>query len=128
MNQAMTVGIPYTLETDEKLVNETFGPNNIRRRRTGTHELKQMTSRMAGDSPTSSSLEGAGFVLVEHRNESRRLFRRSAVGVGVLPGGRGADQKNIGGFPRRHLRSYAALGRRNRARSEADPRAGALGA
>ena len=43
MNQAKTVGIPYTLETDEKLVNETFGPNNIRRRRTGTHELKQMT-------------------------------------------------------------------------------------
>ena len=42
MNQNVTVEIPYTVETGENLVNETFGPNNIRRRKTGTHELKPM--------------------------------------------------------------------------------------
>ena len=30
--------IPYTADTGEKLVNETFGPNNIRRRSSGTIE------------------------------------------------------------------------------------------
>ena len=34
MNQTVTVNIPYTIDTGEKLVNETFGPNNIRRRKT----------------------------------------------------------------------------------------------
>ena len=31
--------IPYTVDTGETLVNETFGPNNIRRHRTGTQEI-----------------------------------------------------------------------------------------
>ena len=35
MNQDRSVDIPYIVDTGEKLVNETFGPNNIRRRRTG---------------------------------------------------------------------------------------------
>jgi hypothetical protein len=30
--------IPYTVDTGEKLVNETFGPGNIRRRYEGTWE------------------------------------------------------------------------------------------
>ena len=52
MNQNVTVEIPYTVETGENLVNETFGPNNIRRRKTGTHELKAMqiqNGRMLAD-------------------------------------------------------------------------------
>ena len=43
MVEAVTVDIPYTPDTGEKLVNETFGPNNIRRRKTGADELKSMT-------------------------------------------------------------------------------------
>ena len=45
MIQELTAGIPYTVDTGEKLVNETFGPNNIRRRKTGTHELMPMSVR-----------------------------------------------------------------------------------
>ena len=74
MNQAMTVGIPYTLETGEKLVNETFGPNNIRRRRTGTHELKQMTVQNGRRFADQLSLEEQGFVLVEHRTKVADFF------------------------------------------------------
>ena len=35
----MLAGIPYTVDTGEKLVNETFGPNNIRRKSSGAQEL-----------------------------------------------------------------------------------------
>ena len=34
MPETITVEIPYTIDSGEKLVNETFGPNNIRRSRT----------------------------------------------------------------------------------------------
>ena len=34
----MQAEITYTRDTGEKLVNETFGPNNIRRRTTGLEE------------------------------------------------------------------------------------------
>jgi hypothetical protein len=74
MIQEVTVGIPYTVENDEKLVNETFGPNNIRRRRTGTHELKQMTvqnGRLLGDR---LSLDEQGFVFVEHKTKVTDFF------------------------------------------------------
>jgi hypothetical protein len=32
----MQADIPYTVDNGEKLVNETFGPNNIRRRSIGS--------------------------------------------------------------------------------------------
>ena len=74
MDPNATVEIPYTLETGENLVNETFGPNNIRRRKTGTHELKPMqikNGRLCADQMT---LEGNGFVLVEHKTKVRDFF------------------------------------------------------
>ncbi|HEV8722309.1 MAG TPA: CmcJ/NvfI family oxidoreductase [Candidatus Binatia bacterium] len=74
MIQEVTVGIPYTVETSEKLVNETFGPNNIRRRRTGTHELKQMTVQNGRRFADELSLEEQGFVLVEHRTKVTDFF------------------------------------------------------
>ena len=79
MNQAVTVGIPYTLETGEKLVNETFGPNNIRRRRTGTHELKQMTVQNGRRVADQLSLEKQGFVLVEHNTKVKDFFDPSQL-------------------------------------------------
>jgi hypothetical protein len=67
MNETVTVGIPYTIDTGEKLVNETFGPNNIRRRRTGTHELKPMAVRNGRLVADQLSLDEHGFVFVEHK-------------------------------------------------------------
>jgi hypothetical protein len=74
MNEAVTVAIPYTVETEEKLVNETFGPNNIRRRRTGTHELKRVEARNGRLFADQLSLEEQGFVLVSHKTKVADFF------------------------------------------------------
>jgi len=74
MGEAVTVEIPYTIDTGEKLVNETFGPNNIRRRRTGTHELKQVTVRNGRLVADQLSLEEQGFVFVEHKTKVADFF------------------------------------------------------
>jgi len=42
MNETMIVDIPYTMNTGEKLVNETYGPNNIRRSKTGAENMQKM--------------------------------------------------------------------------------------
>jgi len=66
-------GIPYTVATGEKLVNETFGPNNIRRRTSGTEQLFSMEiadGRTAGR----TTLDENGFVFVEHRTAVRDFF------------------------------------------------------
>jgi ribosomal protein L34 len=74
MKESVTVGIPYTVDTGEKLVNETFGPNNIRRRRTGTHELKRMEVRNGRLIADQLSLDEQGFVLVEHKTKVTDFF------------------------------------------------------
>jgi hypothetical protein len=79
MIQEVTVGIPYTMDTGEKLVNETFGPNNIRQRRTGTHELKSMAvhnGRLLGDR---LSLDEQGFVFVEHKTKVTDFFEAAQL-------------------------------------------------
>jgi hypothetical protein len=70
----VTTEIPYTVDTGEKLVNETFGPNNIRRRKTGTHELKRMTGRNGRMLPGPLSLDKQGFTLVEHKTKVADFF------------------------------------------------------
>ena len=74
MISELTVGIPYTVDTGEPLVNETFGPNNIRRRKTGTHQLIPMSvcngRLLAGE----LSLEKQGFVFVEHKTKVANFF------------------------------------------------------
>ena len=74
MNQETTVGIPYTVDTGEKLVNETFGPNNIRRRKTGTHELMPMAVRNGRLFADEISFERNGFVLVDHKTKVADFF------------------------------------------------------
>lgn len=74
MSQEMTVGIPYTVETGEKLVNETFGPNNIRRRKTGTHELMPVPICNGRVLAGRLSLEEQGFVFVEHKTKVADFF------------------------------------------------------
>src|SRR3954471_23664783 len=74
MIQDLTVTIPYTVDTGEKLLNESFGPNNIRRSRTGIDDLKQMSvhnGRLVADR---LSLGGEGFVFVEHKTEVTDFF------------------------------------------------------
>jgi hypothetical protein len=69
----MQAEITYTRDTGDKLVNETFGPNNIRRRTTGAeeaHRVEIADGRRAGD----LSLDTSGFLLVEHRTQVRDFF------------------------------------------------------
>lgn len=66
MEQELTVDIPYTLDTGEKLVNETFGPNNIRRSRTGTDDVRRVNVRNGRLVLDRLSLDEQGFVLVGH--------------------------------------------------------------
>jgi hypothetical protein len=74
MIQEATVDIPYTVDTGEKLVNETFGPNNIRRRRTGAHELKRVPVRNGRLLADRLSLDEQGFVFVEHKTQVTDFF------------------------------------------------------
>ena len=74
MNQTVTVDIPYTIDTGEKLVNETFGPNNIRRRKTGTHDLMRMEVQNGRLLADQLSLEQQGFVFVEHKTKVADFF------------------------------------------------------
>ena len=74
MSEFVTAEIPYTIDTGEQLVNETFGPNNIRRRKTGTHELKPMTVANGRLIVNQLSLEEQGFVFVEHKTKVVDFF------------------------------------------------------
>src|SRR5262245_11608206 len=60
----MQAEIRYTADTGEKLVNETFGPNNIHRRVSGTHESHLVDIR-DGRGET-FSLDVHGFAVVPH--------------------------------------------------------------
>ena len=70
----LTAEIPYTLETNEKLVNETYGPNNIRRRKSGTQDARMMRIEDGRSAAEEISLERNGFVLVEHKTAMRNFF------------------------------------------------------
>jgi len=71
--------IPYVVNTGEKLVNETFGPNNIRRRRTGTQELRRVDIHNGRLHPGRFSLDGTGFVLVEHQTAVADFFDQGQI-------------------------------------------------
>jgi len=74
MPETITVEIPYTIDSGEKLVNETFGPNNIRRSRTGSDDRKRMSiqnGRLFGDR---LSLDEQGFVFVTHLTQVADFF------------------------------------------------------
>jgi len=71
---AITAGIPYTVDTGETLVNETFEDGNVQRRRTGRHELREMTVRNGRALAGELSLEGNGFVLVGHPTKMKDFF------------------------------------------------------
>jgi len=67
----LTAGINYALNTGEKFVNETFGPNNIRRRTSGSYETRLMPVRDGRACPGELSLERQGCVLVDPPTQVR---------------------------------------------------------
>jgi len=71
---AVTAGLHYTVDTGVKPVNETFGPNNIHRRVTGEHEVRQMTIRDGRPLVREFDLEVTGFEFVDHRTQVRDFF------------------------------------------------------
>src|SRR5713101_5285906 len=66
--------IVYTVDTGEKLVNETFGPNNIRRRTSGSERQHPMEIRDGRPARKEFSLDDNGFVLVEHNSAVKDFF------------------------------------------------------
>jgi hypothetical protein len=73
MGQTMA-NIPYTHNTGEKLINETFGPGNISRRNTGQIEPRAMPVENGRPRAASFKLEINGFVFVEHRTAMKDFF------------------------------------------------------
>lgn len=70
----ITAGLHYTVDTGVKPVNESFGPNNIRRRVTGEHEIRQMTIRDGRPLRNEFDLEVTGFEFVGHLTRVRDFF------------------------------------------------------
>lgn len=85
MPEAVTVDIPYTVDTGEKLVNETFGPNNIRRRKTGSNDLQQMTVSNGRRLADRLSLEEHGFRFVEHKTKVADFFDQAELKLVYYP-------------------------------------------
>jgi hypothetical protein len=73
----ITAEIPYTLDNGEKLVNESFGPGNIRRRRSGTTEGHRMPVR--NGRLHEFTLEANGFMLVEHKTAVKDFFNEDEL-------------------------------------------------
>jgi hypothetical protein len=63
---AITAELCYAIDTGEKPVNETFGPNNIRRRSTGQKERRAVEIRNGRPLAGRFSLDGNGFEFVRH--------------------------------------------------------------
>ena len=75
VKDVISAPINYALITGEKLVNETFGPNNIRRRTTGNYEKRTMQIRDGRACPAGTfSLDNTGFVLVDHPTAMKDFF------------------------------------------------------
>jgi hypothetical protein len=74
MLKSVTVEIPYTVDTGEKLVNESFGPNNIRRSRTGSDDKREKTVANGRLLAERLSLDENGFVFVEHKTKVADFF------------------------------------------------------
>lgn len=70
----ITAHIPYTVDTGEPLVNETYGPNNIRRHRSGTLDLRAVEIIDGREAAAELALERTGFVLVQHDTAVRDFF------------------------------------------------------
>lgn len=75
----ITAPIPYTVDTGEKLVNETYGPNSIRRSKTGSQVMQPMPVRDGRAVAAELSLERDGFVFVEHKTAMKDFFDKQEL-------------------------------------------------
>ncbi|MES2564669.1 MAG: CmcJ/NvfI family oxidoreductase [Pseudomonadota bacterium] len=75
----ITAQIPYTVDTGEPLVNETFGPNNIQRRTQGQLERVSMPIEDGRAMRATFALETNGFVLVDHPTQMQNFFDDHAL-------------------------------------------------
>ena len=73
----MQTAIYYTADTGEKLVNETYGPNNIRRRTSGAEQLHQV--EIQDGRSGRFSLDENGFVFVDHETAVRDFFDKAEL-------------------------------------------------
>src|SRR5207247_9853881 len=71
---AVSAGLHYTVDTGVKPVNETFGPNNIRRRVSGEHEVRLVTIRNGRPLAHEVDLEVTGFACVDHKPQGRAFI------------------------------------------------------
>ncbi len=83
--EAVTADVPYTPDTGEKLVNETFGPDNIHRRRTGPVDVHPMTIQNGRPLAGQFTLERNGFVFVEHKTAVKDFFDKSRLETDYYP-------------------------------------------
>ncbi|HEY6863311.1 MAG TPA: CmcJ/NvfI family oxidoreductase [Burkholderiales bacterium] len=70
----VTAELSYTVDTGVKPVNETFGPNNIRRRVSATFDERPVRVRDGRPLAKTFRLDTHGFELVEHRTAVRDFF------------------------------------------------------
>ena len=96
MLESVTVEIPYTIDSGEKLVNESFGPNNIRRRRTGTDNKKPMKVANGRLLVGRFSLDEQGFVFVEHKTRVADFFDAAQLKTVYYPEVEGLIKKISG--------------------------------
>jgi hypothetical protein len=78
-NPQMLVEIPYTLNNGQKLVNETFGSDDLSRRREGTLDPRPMSLENGRPIADSFKLEEAGFVFVEHKTAMQNFFDKAEL-------------------------------------------------
>src|SRR5437867_13295849 len=95
---AVSAGLHYTVDTGVKPVNETFGPNNIRRRVSGEHEVRQMTIRNGRPLADELDLEVTGFEFVDHPTRVRDFFDAEALKRVYYPEVEALVQKVSGGW------------------------------
>jgi hypothetical protein len=72
--ESVTAELAYTIDTGIKPVNETFGPNNIRRREVGVQERRPVEIRNGRSLVGQFSLDVHGFEFVAHRTAMRDFF------------------------------------------------------
>ena len=81
----MEAYIPYTVDTGEKLVTETFGPNNIRSRQAGSRELREVKLQNGRLVAERLSLDEQGFVFVPHATRMVDFFDAEALRATYYP-------------------------------------------
>jgi hypothetical protein len=83
--EAVRATVNYSVDTGEKLVNETYGPGNIRRRSSGAYEQREVEIRNGRPLVHELDLDVQGFRLVRHDTAVRDFFDREALPAAYYP-------------------------------------------